>query len=289
MRCRPMRPRQAVDQAGGGWSRTQPGVPIALARRGGRRAEAQRRTAKAGLLASRGRRGEPQPGKKAGDAVAGPADPARPAEREVRSGRQSRCRRSGTVRMSLGNRRRHHDIASVLSALALSVFVAETPIPAPTDAAGGYGSSRASGDRRQAAGGIGKADRDRAWRPLKRIATRSNAQAISTWNRRRRAVPRRFRGAPDDLSAGRQQRHPVGCRGRTQSDRSRIEDGSSMHERRVRQTEQTLGCGRSVALDRAVESRRGVREGHDNPIAMIAKLGGRFLRDQSGRGFPRPR
>ena len=33
------------------------GVPIALARWGGRRAEAQRRTAKAGLLASRGRRG----------------------------------------------------------------------------------------------------------------------------------------------------------------------------------------------------------------------------------------
>src|SRR3546814_15612480 len=44
MRCRPMRPRQAVDQAGGGRSRT-------------RRAAAQRRTAKAGLLASRGRRG----------------------------------------------------------------------------------------------------------------------------------------------------------------------------------------------------------------------------------------
>src|SRR3546814_10632311 len=33
-----------------------------------------------------------EPGKKVGDAVAGPADPARPAEREVRSGRQSKCR-----------------------------------------------------------------------------------------------------------------------------------------------------------------------------------------------------
>src|SRR3546814_18006301 len=44
MRCRPMRPRKAVDQAGGGRSRT-------------RRAAEQRRTAKAGLLASRGRRG----------------------------------------------------------------------------------------------------------------------------------------------------------------------------------------------------------------------------------------
>src|SRR3546814_17027280 len=43
-----------------------------------------------------------EPGKKVGDAVAGPADPARTAEREVRSGRQSKCGRSGTVRMKIG-------------------------------------------------------------------------------------------------------------------------------------------------------------------------------------------
>src|SRR3546814_12241385 len=45
-----------------------------------------------------------EPGKKVGDAVAGPADPARPAEREVRSGRQPTCGRSGTVRMTLDTR-----------------------------------------------------------------------------------------------------------------------------------------------------------------------------------------
>src|SRR3546814_18390238 len=40
-----------------------------------------------------------EPGKKVGDAVAGPADPARPAAREVGSGWQSKCGRSGTVRI----------------------------------------------------------------------------------------------------------------------------------------------------------------------------------------------
>jgi hypothetical protein len=180
-----MRPRQAVDQAGGGRSRT-------------RRAAAQRRAAKAGLLASRGRRGHRagEEGRRRRCGTGGP--------------RQTR-RERGPFRALLATEEARHRaddarqsasgaaiVASTLRALALSALIAATLMPTPAGAANGYDSGRAAcvtdGDTDRLESGERISIAEIA--PRKRIATRPNARARSCSDCEQRTALCRFsRGA----------------------------------------------------------------------------------------------